>query len=505
MQFTTRTPRRSVSLAFVSAGAAALAIGLAAPAAAQSIPGPLKVTDSGPSYPTGAGYAIKGITGYANDSGVFGYGTVASSAINIDGVVGYVQTQQSVGVVGWSASTGTQAYGVYGYSATGPGVYGFNNNGGAPSIYGLNSSTGGTAMYGLGDNGVVGITAATSAVGGDAGVAGTDSSTAGANFGVAGTTVNAVGSGLYGNALNGGAGADVNSDSGFALIADSSFGTGAEVLGGQTGGLALIGTPSGEGVASFGYSGGTSDPALTAWDAVGSTDLIGTYGFNGGGTPNETFIVQAGTANASGNAPSNSSDVQVSGDLYVGGNVYADCSAGGTFPATASNCGADIGPVVKIASNGAAVRTYRPRESIPTIEDFGEARLTNGQAVIPIERTFAQTIDTGRPYLVFITSESENRGLYVTNRTAGSFTVREMNGGQSAAGFEYRIVAHPRGSTSVRLAAVPAGSVHVTMRAGRFGNAVAMKAAALRQRPKGVRVNRTPQRLKAPTVNLSPG
>jgi hypothetical protein len=32
-----------------------------------------------------------------------------------------------------------------------------------------------------------------------------------------------------------------------------------------------------------------------------------------------------------------------------------------------------------------------------------------------------------------------------------------------------------------------------------------MKAAALRQRPKGVRVNRTPQRFKAPTVNLSPG
>jgi hypothetical protein len=252
LRFSTRTLRRSFSSASVIAGAAALALGLAAPAGAQSIPGPLKVTDSGPSYPTGAGYAIKGITGFANDSGVFGYGTVASSAINIDGVVGYVQTQQSVGVVGWSASTGTQAYGVYGFSATGPGVYGFNNNGGAPSIYGLNSSAGGTAMYGLGDNGVVGITAATSAVGGDAGVAGTDSSTAGANFGVAGVTVNAVGSALYGNALNGGAGADVNSDSGFGLIADSSFGIGAEVLSGQTGGLALVGLPSGEGLVSFG-------------------------------------------------------------------------------------------------------------------------------------------------------------------------------------------------------------------------------------------------------------
>jgi hypothetical protein len=501
LRFSTRT----FSLAFVTAGAAALALGLALPAGAQSIPGPLKVTDSGPSYPTGAGYAIKGITGFANNAGVFGYGTVASSAINIDGVVGYVQTQQSVGVVGWSASTGTQAYGVFGHSDTGPGVYGFNNNGGAPSIYGLNSSTGGTAMYGLGDNGVVGITAATSAAGSDAGVTGMDSSTAGANFGVAGTTVNAVGSALFGNALNGGTGADVNSDNGFGMIADSSFGTGAEVLSGQTGGLALIALPSGEGLISFGFSGGSSNPALNAVDGVGGTDLIGTYGFNGGGTPNETFIVQAGTANASGIVPANSSDTQVSGDLYVGGNVYADCALGGTFPAASSGCSADLGPTVKVASNGAAVRTYRPRESIPTIEDFGEARLTNGQTVIPLERTFAQTIDTSRPYLVFITSESENRGLYVTNRTAAGFTVREMAGGQSASAFEYRIVAHPRGSTSVRLAAVPATTAHVAMRAGRFGNAMAIKAAALRQRPKGVHVNRSPQRLKPPTVNLSPG
>ena len=124
----------------------ALVLGFAQPATAQSIPGPLKVTDSGPSGEPG--YAIKGITGYQNDTGVFGYGTVNSSAINIDGVVGYVQTQQSVGVVGWSQSSGTSAYGVYGYSATGPGVYGFNNNGGAASIYGYNTSSAGTAVFG---------------------------------------------------------------------------------------------------------------------------------------------------------------------------------------------------------------------------------------------------------------------------------------------------------------------------------------------------------------------
>jgi len=152
LDFLTSARKRASQLAILGAGTTAFALSLAATATAQSIPGPLKVTDSGPSG--SPGYAIKGITGYQNDAGVFGYGTAASSAINIDGVVGYVQTPQSVGVVGWSASTGTSAYGMYGYSATGPGVYGFNANGGAASIYGYNTSANGTSMYGYSTSGI---------------------------------------------------------------------------------------------------------------------------------------------------------------------------------------------------------------------------------------------------------------------------------------------------------------------------------------------------------------
>jgi hypothetical protein len=501
-------------LAVLIAGAGALVFGLVGPVAAQSIPGPLKVTDSGPSG--SPGYAIKGITGFANDAGVFGYGTVASSAINIDGVVGYVQTPQSVGVVGWSSSTGTSAYGMFGHSDTGPGVFGFNANGAAASILGQNSSSGGIAVFGSstggngvqGDsaaaNGVVGTTETGNALGGFAGIAGSDNSTAGANFGVAGATSSVVGSAVFGNAVNGGTGAILQSDSGFGAIASSTSGTAMEVFGGLlTSGFALVGVASGEGVISEGFSGTANDPALIGYDAVGGTDLFGTFGFNGGGTPNETFIVQSGTADASGAAPAGSSDTQVSGDLYVGGTVYAGCSAGGVFPATAGSC-ADIGPDVKLRAGAAAVTTYRPRESIPTMEDFGEATLANGQAVIPLERTFAQTIDPSRSYLVFITSESENRGLYVTSKTPSGFVVREMNGGRSTGAFEYRIVAHPRGSTAVRLATVAGSAPHVAMRLGRFGNAGAMKTAALHKRAQGLRFGRTPARLPMPTVNLSP-
>ncbi len=138
------------------------------------------------------------------------------------------------------------------------------------------------------------------------------------------------------------------------------------------------------------------------------------------------------------------------------------------------------------------------------MEDFGEAQMSNGQAVIPLERTFAQTIDPNRSYLVFITSEAENRGLYVTNKTPAGFVVREMNGGRSTGAFEYRIVAHPRGSNAVRLAAVAPSAPHIAMRPGHFGNATALKAAAMHKRAQGLRLGHTPARQILPTVNLSP-
>lgn len=69
MHFSSRSLRRSVHLVVVIAGAGGLGIDLIVPASAQQIiPGPLKVTDSGPSGPAPYGYAIKGITSYSGPS-----------------------------------------------------------------------------------------------------------------------------------------------------------------------------------------------------------------------------------------------------------------------------------------------------------------------------------------------------------------------------------------------------------------------------------------------------
>ena len=494
--------RRSSSLAVLAAGASALVLGLAGPVAAQSIPGPLKVTDSGPSG--SPGYAIKGITGYQNDTGVFGYGTVASSAINIDGIVGYVQTQQSVGVVGWAQSTGTSAYGVYGYSATGPGVYGFNANGAIASIYGVSTATGGYAMYGSatsgvgvygdsgGQDGVFGTTETTATAEGFGGVGGRDNSPACCNWGTWGVSAygggvyaassapgGTGGAGLYSYAFEGsdsidsyaydGATFGVNAYNDNGLIAGYfEAGNGSYNSEGGMGYFGLLATNDtseagailasfdGVGAEVYGQNGGAATPVLAAEEETAGMYAFSTYndtsGNSGGpGANNESFIV-SDTAYYSGAGFTDGADVNISGDLYISGFIYDNCNL--TFPITSGTECDSVPAVVRPTSSGTKVHAYSTTASLPTMEDFGEGQLINGQAAIPLEHTFASTIDRTRSYLVFITPEGDSHGLFVATKSASGFTVRESMGGHSTLAFQYRIVAHPYGDNSTRLSAV---------------------------------------------------
>jgi hypothetical protein len=84
-------------------------------------------------------------------------------------------------------------------------------------------------------------------------------------------------------------------------------------------------------------------------------------------------------------------------------------------------------------------------------EDFGTAQLANGQATVTIEPLFLQTINTGVPYHVFVTPLGDCNGLYVTNKTATSFEVRELGSGTANIEFDYRIVAKRLGFEDLRL------------------------------------------------------
>jgi hypothetical protein len=68
-----------------------------------------------------------------------------------------------------------------------------------------------------------------------------------------------------------------------------------------------------------------------------------------------------------------------------------------------------------------------------------------------LESTFAQTVNT-QNYHVFITPNGDCKGLYVSQKTAGGFEVRELGGGTSSIDFDYRIVAERLGFENIRMA-----------------------------------------------------
>jgi hypothetical protein len=107
---------------------------------------------------------------------------------------------------------------------------------------------------------------------------------------------------------------------------------------------------------------------------------------------------------------------------------------------------------VNPTSTGAKVLTFAAQQSTRTVEDVGEGRLDHGQAYVSFDRTFASAIDGRRSYLVFITPQGDSNGLYVAQKSATGFIVREHSGVSNIA-FDYRIVAQPYGSSAQRLPA----------------------------------------------------
>jgi hypothetical protein len=97
---------------------------------------------------------------------------------------------------------------------------------------------------------------------------------------------------------------------------------------------------------------------------------------------------------------------------------------------------------------------YAVESSENWFEDFGSSKLKDGSALVSIETTFAETVNTGMEYHVFLTPKGDCKGLYVTNEKEGSFEVRELNGGKSSIPFSYRIVAKRKGYEDQRLARV---------------------------------------------------
>jgi hypothetical protein len=77
--------------------------------------------------------------------------------------------------------------------------------------------------------------------------------------------------------------------------------------------------------------------------------------------------------------------------------------------------------------------------------------LVNGVARVKLDAIFAQTVNTGVEYHVFLTPDGDCRGLYLSAKDASGFEVRELGGGSASIAFEYRIMAKRMGHEEERL------------------------------------------------------
>ena len=94
-----------------------------------------------------------------------------------------------------------------------------------------------------------------------------------------------------------------------------------------------------------------------------------------------------------------------------------------------------------IESLAELVRGFRLRTAFARIDDHPSG-----------VGAFAQTVNTGVNYHIYLTPNGECEGLFVSQKTPTSFEVHELHKGTSNVSFDYRIVAERKGYESVRLA-----------------------------------------------------
>ncbi|HEY5095356.1 MAG TPA: hypothetical protein VII69_09595 [Candidatus Eremiobacteraceae bacterium] len=369
--------------------------------------------------------------------------------------------------------------GIFGQSTSGGGIVGVSSSG-----YGLT----GTSSTNIGLNGTsssnFGVGGSTHADYPFAGVLGISLSTDGNAIGVAGEQ-GANGIGTIGTCTTGSSGSCtglLGQTLGQNGIALSAVGSNTAPAVGYTPAPVFMIDAVGGGPAMQVQVAAKSAPVLTI-DGNGSMVLTAAHGANplrisSAGTGSDALdVVTGGIAGQAFLGLANGEGGEFNGFASAGGQaalvVNEFLGAPAIVVTDSSNCGCHImsldpggnmilkgllttsgSPLIRTQTvTGRSVDSYGPQESEPTIEDFGQGQLVNGQAVVRIDPAFANTMDQRSPYLVFITPDGDSRGLYTTQKTLTGFIVRENGGGRSSVAFDYRIVGKPFGNTSARLPA----------------------------------------------------
>ena len=262
-----------------------------------------------------------------------------------------------------------------------------------------------------------------------AGVVGVDeASNHGSNSGVVGYTLNgAYGvEGISGNSALGGVEGNSTTGDGVDGYSDSGYGVNA-----QSNAVALNAASTGhDGIVAATTAGGTYAAIRVSSNALGVVAIASTEALRG-----EGYIGLDGQSADVNSYPLDLVDHTGNNVVYVtdGGDLYYH----GTLSSFVTTQSGGVG------------RMFVPRSTMQTMEDFGSGTLVNGSGVVHLDPAFAKMMD-GTGYQVFLTPDGDNRGLYVAQKTANSFLVRESQGGHSSLAFDYRIVARQFGHAADR-------------------------------------------------------
>ncbi len=318
-----------------------------------------------------------------------GGGTTNTSGIAIQGQA-QAASGSTVGVSGTAAST--SGIGVQGVADA--------DSGSTYGVAGTSASTDGVGVRGRANAtsgeawGVYGISASSSGVG----TAGQATASSGTTYGVEGTAASTSGVGVAGYT-----------------------GTGFSSIGG-----ALEGTPAGV----WGDSGTNGTQGVLA--TAGTSEALAAYNSS---TNVATMFVENQTTNTNAIVFATFSGTGGFCDAFVNGNLTCSGSVGGHA----------------VLSNSHDVALYGVQAADNWMEDFGSGQLHNGAAVVTLDAEYAQTVNTGMDYHVFLTPNGDCKGLYVTQKLPTSFEVHELGGGASSIAFDYRITARRKGMEDVRL------------------------------------------------------
>jgi hypothetical protein len=227
----------------------------------------------------------------------------------------------------------------------------------------------------------------------------------------------------------------------------------------------------------IGYASAGSGSPIGVYGTAASPAGVGVFGQNG--TESATATLFARGTGVWGDGGTTSSNIGVLGttdDGWAGFfqnnslhgvttlSVYASSSASNPFfaggpngtcyvdPTGNINCSGAKNAVVPIDGGKRIVAMSAIESPQNWFEDAGAAELVNGTAVVTLDPDFIQTVNAEMDYKVFPVPNGDCKGLYVTNKTATSFEVRELGGGTSSIRFDYRIMALRKKYENVRFA-----------------------------------------------------